>query len=166
LIVLSILAVQNKRTFRYQKRDPAVVLARLRAIRFDAEFKKAISDAYKRKPERLCELLGSSEPLSADHRESLADLIKRSLKVRTRGRPRGSSFTSPRQQAEWQIADMARKELARMREMAGDKRLPRGTINQVIEDAKNQLGEIYDGDVPEIRDISFEQYSQCSEAWN
>jgi hypothetical protein len=146
----------NRRPFQYQKRDPACVLARIRGYQFDAEFKKAISEANKRRPERLCELLRSSEPLSDDHREMLAHLIEWHLKVRTRGRPHGSPFTSPRQEAEQQIVYMAQKELARKRERAGGKRLPRGTINQVIRETADRLGEIYDGDVPEIRDISLD----------
>lgn len=146
----------NRRPFSYQKRDPAHVLARIRAYQFDAEFKKAITEANKRKPQRLCELPRSSEPLSVDHRETLAHLIEWHLKVRTRGRPGGLPFTSPRQEAEQQIAYMAQKELALKRERAGGKRLRRGTIDQVIAETANRLGEIYDGDVPEIRDISFD----------
>lgn len=148
----------NKRPFQYHKPDPAYLLARIRAYQFDAEFKRAISEANKRKPKRLCELLRSDELLSADHRAALAVLTEWHMQIRlSRGRPRGSPFTlmGPRQQLELQISNTARRELARLRRLAGGKRLPGGTINQVIRRISDQLGEVYDGDEPELRNVSF-----------
>jgi hypothetical protein len=148
----------NRRPFQYHKRDPAYLRARIRAYRFDAEFIKAISEANKKKPKRLCELLRSDEPLSADHRAALADLIEWHMQIRSTGRPPGPPFTlmGTRQQLERQISNMVRQELARMRKRAGSKRLPRGTINQIIKEKADKLGDIYDGDVPELRDVSFD----------
>jgi hypothetical protein len=139
--------------FQYQKRDPAIALARIRADRFDVKFKKAIDEANKGKPKGLCDLLRSGETLeilSADHLEALAKLINWHLQVRsTRGRPRGAPFPSPREQIEREVSNMARREIVRLRKEAGGKRLPRGTISQVIDKYADLIAEKYEGELPD-----------------
>jgi hypothetical protein len=135
--------------YGYQKRDPWPLI---RAYRFDANFKKAIDEANKRKPKQLCELLRSDEPLSAEHREALAKLIKWHLQVRSsRGRPRASAypFTPLRQYVERQISKEARAEIMQLRKEAGGKRLPSGTIDQVIDKYADLFAEIYEGELPD-----------------
>lgn len=135
--------------FQYQKRDPAIALARIRAYRFDIKFKKAIDEANKGKPKGLCDLLRSDEPLSAEHREALAKLINWHLQVRSRGRPRGSPFASPREQIERHFSNMARRKIMQLRKEAGGKRLPSGTIDEVIAECEDRIAEIYEGELPD-----------------
>jgi hypothetical protein len=143
----------KRRPIQYQ-RDPKYALALIRAYRFDVKFKKAIYEANKRKPKQLCELLRSDEPLSAEHREALAKLINWHLQVRsTRGRPRGSPFASPQQQIERHFSDMARRKITQLRNEAGGKRLPSGTIDEVIAECEDLIGEIYEGE-PELSSVS------------
>jgi hypothetical protein len=141
---------------RKQQRT-AALLDRLAKYKFDHDFNKALREAAKGSPAALCELLRSpNPPLTGNNLESLADLIERRLQAKARGRPRGSILMNPRQEAEMQIARMARLDLDRLRKRAGNKPLPRGTIDRVINKPADQLGEIHDGDVPELADVSFE----------
>ena len=143
-------AMPKRRPIQNHERDPAIALARVRAYRFDVKFKKAIDEAHKGKPNQLCELLRSDDPLSAEHREALAKLINWHLQVRSsRGRPRGSPFRSPREQIERHFSDMVRRKLTQLRKERGGKRLPSGTIDEVIAECEDLIAEIYEGELPD-----------------
>ena len=147
----------KKRPFRYQTRDPAHLQARKRQYKFDEGFEKAVRQAHRENPEQLCELLRSDDPLSNEHRAALADLIERRLKTRpTKGRPPGATLSNPVQEMEHRIVNSVRQKLTQLRKANGEKSLPRGTISKVIAETVNEVGEIFGGDVPELKNVSLD----------
>ena len=137
--------------FRYRPRDPETLLRRIRTYQFNDTFNKAVREAVKGMPKRLCELLRFDEiQPSREHLAVLADLIEWRFQTRGRGRPRGSILMSHRQELEHQITYRARKKLMRLRQARDTKRLPAGMVDQVIEEAANQLAGAYDGEVNDV----------------
>ena len=119
--------------------------------RFDDAFTTAVRKAYKRDTKDLCDLLRSEgHLLSEENLALLTDLIARTLQIKGKGRPPGSSFMSP--QAEWEdrIARAVLRELTALRAHNGGKRLPPGQVEQVIQKHCDRVGAALDGDLPDI----------------
>jgi hypothetical protein len=139
--------------FQYKRRDPKYIKAMIRKRRFDGEFEKALRDAHKRKPELLCNLLRSNDPLSKQHRVDLANLIEWHLQLRSvRGRPRGSILNSPRQQIEHQAILIAQQKLMQLRAKNGG-RVRRGMHDKIIAEVIDLIGYLYEGE-PGLNDVS------------
>ena len=124
--------------------------------RFDDAFTTAVREANKGDTEDLCDLLRSQGPLLSEENLALLVHLIRKLQKKGKGRPPGSNLMSPR--AEWEdyIARAVRRELTALRTRNGGKRLPPGTVDQVIQKHCDRVGEELDGDVPELADISIE----------
>jgi hypothetical protein len=86
----------------------------------------------------------------------LAGLIDRRLQAKKKGRPPGAGFMNPVQAMENRAASRAREKLGQARKDAGNTRLRRGALDQVIAGALDELGEIYDGDAPELEKVSIQ----------
>ena len=136
----------SKRTGPYVYKPPPdeALPRRLRAYEFDV----AIRRAYKGETRELAEYLRSDLPLTEERRESLADLIERRLQRKGRGRPRGP-IPNPRDDAMRLWIWLARKQLNKIRERSPNHRLPKGTIDKVIDWADDLLA--VTGDLHPVR---------------
>lgn len=127
-------------TFGYQKRTREQFLRLLRIEQFDED----IARAYRGDTRLLCDFLKNSDlPLKDEHREKLADLIYWRIERKKRGRPRGSvPVPNPGRDAERFIVDEVRQLKSRM---FGDKRVPRGKLNALIDQVCKSTADRFDG---------------------
>jgi hypothetical protein len=81
--------------------------------------------------------------LSQDQREQIADLIRRRIQRKQRGRPRGSGLVpNPAREAERLIAYGVRQ--LKLRKY-GDKPVPRGKLDQLIDQVCEDTAERFEG---------------------
>jgi hypothetical protein len=141
---------KRRTTFVYVAPSLETVRQRVRIGQFDED----IIRAHRGDTEGLCDYLRSNTPLDWGQREKLADLIFRRLQGKGVGRPRGSDpVPNPAQEAAKFIAYLVRK-LALQR--YGD-RVPRGKLNELIEQVCQDTAERFDGEGPiRIEDIRSE----------
>jgi hypothetical protein len=127
-------------TFVYQKRSREQFLRRLRIFQFDDD----VLGAYRGDTGPLCDYLKNSDlPLTDEHREKLAELIYWRIQRKQRGRPRGSvPVPNPARGAELLIAHQVRQLKLRM---FGGKRVPRGTLNALIDQVLENNADHFDG---------------------
>jgi hypothetical protein len=124
----------------YKKRTPEMVRRQLRKIQFDAD----VLRAYRGDTGPLCDYLKDSDlPLQWNHREMLAELIYRRIERKRRGRPRGSDpVLNPAREAERVIVDEVRQ--LKLRRF-GNKRVPKGGLNAVIDEVRENNADRFDG---------------------
>jgi hypothetical protein len=113
------------------------LLRRLDEAEQEAQFDNAIRQAHKRDTALLCNHLRSQAPLTDEQREALADLIRRRLQHKPKGRPKGVS-RQPAAQAERLVVDLVRKELKRLHSRYG-KPLPKRTRTKALDEILNRL---------------------------
>jgi hypothetical protein len=126
--------------FGYQKRSREQFLRVLRTSQFDDD----IVRAYRGDTGPLCDYLKNSDlPLSWDHREVLAELIHRRIEQKKRGRPLGSDPVSNLgREAEKLIVYQVQQLKLRM---FGNKRVPKGRLNALIDQVRENNADRFDG---------------------
>jgi hypothetical protein len=131
---------KKRRKFVYQRRSDEQIRRRRRMDQFDRD----IVDAHRGDTKRLCEYLETADlPLSQDQREQIADLIRRRIQRKQRGRPRGSGLVpNPAREAERLIAYGVRQ--LKLRKY-GDKPVPRGKLDQLIDQVCEDTAERFEG---------------------
>jgi hypothetical protein len=127
----------------YKRRDSEALRERWRSHQDDAEFddrfRDAILQAYRENTGPLRDLLYSDTPLSSEHREMLAALIRRFIEQKQWGRPRGSvPVPNPARENERRIVDQVRK--LKLRKF-GRKRVPKGGLKALVDQVIQQLNE-------------------------
>jgi hypothetical protein len=127
-------------TFVYRKRSREQFLRQRRIYRFDDD----VLRAYRGDTGPVCDYLKNSDlPLTDEHREELAKLIDSRIQRKQRGRPRGSlPVPNPARDAELVIAHEVRRLKLRM---FGGKRVPRGTLNALIDRVRENNADRFDG---------------------
>jgi hypothetical protein len=134
-------APKRRAQFVYKRRDPEALRARWRRHQDDAEFddrfRDAILQAYRENTGPLRDLLYSDTPLSSEHRELLAALIRWGIEPKGRGRPRGSvPVPNPARENVRRVMDVVRK--LKLRKFGGT-RVPKGELKALIAHAIQQL---------------------------
>ena len=135
-----VMSNDKRKPFPYDKeRMQQVRLDRLRIV---YQFRHDISQAMKGDTAGLCDYLRSDLPMTKQQREAIAMLLERRVQTTHNkvGRPRGSSPT-PTAENERLIVHRARKELVRRRRTSSGKRLPKGTIVEVIHKIATELAD-------------------------
>jgi hypothetical protein len=133
---------KKRRTpFVYQRRSDEQIRRRLRIYQFDGD----ISRAYRGDTGPLCDYLKNRDlPLEYEHREKLAELIHWRIQRKQRGRPRGSvPVPNPGREAEQLIAYDVRQLKSRL---FGNKPVPRGKLNELIDQVMEDNAERFDGE--------------------
>jgi len=127
-------------TFVYQKRRREQFLRLLRESKFDDD----VLGAYRGDTGPLCDYLKNSDlPLDYEHREKLAELIHWRIQRKQRGRPRGSvPVPNPGREAEQLIVYGVRQLKLRM---FGNKRVPKGGLNALINQVCENNADRFDG---------------------
>jgi hypothetical protein len=132
---------KKRRTpFVYQRRSDEQIRQLLRIGQFDDD----IINAHRGDTKGLCEYLETADlPLSQDQREQIAELIRRRIQRKQRGRPRGSApVPNPAREAERLIAYMVRQLKSRK---YGDKPVPKGKLNELIDQVCEDTAERFEG---------------------
>jgi len=127
-------------TFVYQERRREQFLRLRRMDQFDDD----IIRAYRGDTGPLCDYLKNSDlPLEYEHREKLAELIYWRIQRKQHGRPRGSvPVLNPGREAEQLIVYEVRQLKLRM---FGNKRVPKGGLNALINQVCENNADRFDG---------------------
>src|SRR2546429_5660034 len=130
----------TSKRFVYRKRSREQFLQVLRISQFDDDVRRA----YRGDKGRLCDYLKNPAlPLTDEHREKLAELIYWRIRRKQRGRPRGSvPVPNPGREAEQLIVYKVRQLKLRM---FGNERVPRGTLNALIDEVLKNNADRFDG---------------------
>jgi hypothetical protein len=106
-----------------------------------SKFDDAIKAAVRGNVEPLCKILWSDIPLSWDNRATLAELLRRRLAAKKRGRPHGSADLSMRAQNKQYLVYLVRESENRWRRAHPGKQLPRGMRDKLIREHGERLAD-------------------------
>jgi hypothetical protein len=126
-------ASKRRTQFVYERRAPEALRERRLIYQFNDQFRDAILHAFRKNTGPFRDLLYSDTPLSSEHREMLAALIRWGIEPKRQGRPRGSvPVPNPARENERRVVDLVRK-------WKGRERLPKGGLKALIVRAIQQL---------------------------
>jgi len=109
-------------------------------LRLRFAFPAAMAKADRGNTEELRNYLMSKDPLTAEHREALADLIYRYIQRKGRGRPRGSD-PSPRAMAKSVWVGIVKGRERQWHRAHPGCTLPKGMRKSLIQQVGDQLGD-------------------------